>query len=326
MGLSKEFLNTHIQEWEHKLSGPVYPHREKWPSHLFHHAPLENAVSILNSGTILSRNDSSRLRTRDVAAAGVIDYSIRAHSFVRLYFRPRTPTQYHVEGVQKAGDNPYGENVHAPVLMMFVLDSRSVLSSDGVFFSDANMQSGAIENSSETFFRTIPFDKVYHEGGTRSDRSIISRRCAEVLVPSPLSLDDKLRWVYCRSEAERATLLQALSASASRWERKIRVSDDLKVFEKRFTFVEKVSLINEGVIFRLNPRADLRLISVSLEVRDATGGMCVRMNNAEIPASPPKAAAWQVKAKLTPGLYRVIIRLEGHEAYNCTLMLDELPF
>lgn len=275
---------------------------------------------------MLSRNESLGFRARDVAAVGVIEHSIRAHSFVRLYFRPRTPTQYHVEGVQKTGENPYGENVHAPVLVMFVFDSRSVLSLDGVFFSDANMQSGAIENSSEAFFRAIPFDKVYHEGGTGGDRSIITRRCAEVLASSPLLLDDKLRWVYCRSDAERATLLQALSASASKWEKKIRVSDDLKVFEKRFTFVEKVSLVNEGIIFRLNPRADLRPISISLEARDTTGRICVRMSNAELPATPSKASAWQVKAKLKPGLYRVIIRLEGHEAYNSTLMLDEFPF
>ncbi len=326
MGLSKDFLDAHIQEWEQKLSGPAYPHREKWPSHLFHHPPLENAVSILTSGLMLSRDDSSRLRARDVAATGVIDHSIRAHSFVRLYFRPRTPTQYHVEGIQKTGDNPYSENVHAPVLVMFVFDSRSVLSSDEVFFSDANMQSGVVENSSEAFFRAIPFEKVYHEGGTGGDRSIITRRCAEVLAPSPLSLEGKLRWVYCRSEAERATLLQALSASASQWDKKIRISDDLKVFEKRFTFVEKVSLVNEGIIFRLNPRADLRPISVSLEARDATGRVCVRMNNTELSATPPKAAAWQVKAKLQPGLYRVVIRLEGHEAYKSTLMLDEFPF
>ena len=326
MGLSKPFLDAHIRDWEQKLKGQAYPHREKWPGHLFHHTPLGNAVGILMSGQMLSRRDSAQVRTLDVAATGVIDNSQRAHRFVRLYFRPRTPTQYRIEGVQKASDHQYGNNAHAPVLVMFVLDAHRVLSLDGVFFSDANMQTGAIENSTECFFKNIPFSKVYHEGGIGWDRNINSHRCAEVLAPSPMRLDDKLRWIYCRSEAERATLIAALGKNAMVWGKKIIISDDLKVFEKRFAFVDKVLLTNEGVIFRLNPRSDAKPIAVSLEVRDAAGKVSVRMNTTELSAAPPKASAWQVKAKLRSSLYKVVITLKGHQAYSSTLMLDDVPF
>jgi len=188
MGLNKEFLDTHIVEWENKLKGPAYPHREKWPRHLFHHAPLENAVNILTSGQLLSRTDSDTMRARDVAAQGVIDHSQRAHKFARLYFRPRTPTQYHIEGIRKFGECQYGENAHAPVLIMLIFDARLVLSLQGVCFSNSNMQTGVIEGSTTAFFLNIPFDKVYHEGGIGGDRSITSHRCGEVLAPSPMAI------------------------------------------------------------------------------------------------------------------------------------------
>ncbi len=326
MGLSCEFLDAHIGEWEQKLKGPAYPYREKWPRHLFHHAPLENAVSILKVGQLLSRSDSDRVRTRDVAAVGVINHSVRAHQFARLYFRPRTPTQFHIEGIRKLGECRYGENAHAPVLIMFVFDARCILSLEGVYFSDSNMQTGAIENSTAAFFQTIPFDKVYHEGGFAGDQSITSHRCAEVLAPSPMMLAGKLRWIYCRSEAERVTLIQSLEDQAEKWEKKIRVSDDLKVFDKRFTFVERVLLANDGIIFRLNPRYDLQTIAVLLEARDTNHNLCIQMKNGVLAATPPNGSFWRARAKLKPGAYRIIIELDGHRAYDAVLRLDETPF
>jgi len=326
MGLSARFLNAHIHEWEQKLKGPSYPHRQHWPSRLFHHAPIENAVSILRSGQLLSRIDSEKTRPRDVAAAGVIDHSQRAHQFARLYFRPRTPTQFHIEGIRKAGECQHGDNTHAPVLIMLVFDARQVLSSDGVCFSDPNMQTGVVERSTEDGFRVIPFDKVYNEGGIAGDTSITKHRCAEVLVPSPMALDGRLRWIYCRSEAERVTLIQALGHYAMLWAKRIVISDDLKVFEKRFTFVESVSLANDGVIFRLNPRYDLRQIAVKVEARDTNGRLVARFETTGIAAWPPSASAWRVKAQLKPGVYQVIIELDGHRAYEALLRLDEIPF
>ena len=326
MGLSARFLDAHIGEWEQKLKGSTYPHRENWPRHLFHHTPLENAVSILTSGQLLSRIDSDKIRARDVAAAGVIDTSARAHHFARLYFRPRTPTQYHIEGIRRPGECQFGENAHAPVLIMFVFDARRVLSLQDIRFSDSNMQTGTHEGSTEVFFRAIPFDKVYHVGGFAGDHSITSRRGAEVLAPSPMVLDGKLSRIYCRSEAERETLMQRLGSHVARWEKRIRISDDLKVFEKRFAFVEKVSLANDRVNFRLNPRHDLLPISVRLEARGADGRPCVRFRSDGIVAKPPNPWAWYVRAQLGYGAYKVVIELDGQIAYDTILRLDDIPF
>jgi hypothetical protein len=208
VGLGQAFVEAHIARWEAKLQSPFYPHRHKWPSRLFHHSPLENAVKIILDGNLRSRDDPKNLREKDVAAETVIGYRQHAHRSVRLYFRPRTPTQYHIEGIRKLGECKFGDNAHAPILIMFVLDARRVLTKSGIQFCDRNMQSGsAFPDDTLEYFENIPFEKVYHEGGTGGDATIIAHRCAEVLAHSPLPLAESLQWIYCRSNAERQTLL-----------------------------------------------------------------------------------------------------------------------
>lgn len=325
MGISHEFLESHIREWEERLKEAAYPHRAKWPSRLFHHSPLENAIAILKGGCLRSRSDPQNMRRRDVAAAGVIDNRVDAHHFVRLYFRPRTPTQYHIEGIRKPADCRY-DGAHAPVLIMFVLDGRPVLALEDVCFSDRNMQLGdAIPGKTQEYFSSIPFHKVYHEGST-SDHSIFHHRCAEVLAPSPLSLDFTLQWVYCRSEAERDTLLYFLERDASAWAPKIKVSDDLRVFEKTYCYVETVNLSRTGVIFQLNPRRDRGANHIRVCVWNAQGRQVVNFVNHSLPALPPQGKRWRVGAKFGEGVYRIRIDIEGHLAYENVLALDEAPF
>jgi hypothetical protein len=269
MSLSPAFLNAHIAEWEDKLNGPVYSHRAKWPGRLFHHTAIENAEHILRSGLLLSREDSEGRRIRDVAGTEVIQSRHRAHQFARLYFRPRTPTQFHIEGIRRS-DEIY-QGAHAPVLVMLVFDARRVLATNRVRFSDGNMQSDwTTDDDTEDFFKAIDWASVYHEGPTH-ERAIFSRRCAEVLVPSPYSVGNSLQWVYCRSAAERTMLLHALGSHGRRWTQKIVISDDIRVFEKKYTYVEDVALQGDGVVFRLHRRVDGQPIAVRVDVWDPKG-------------------------------------------------------
>src|SRR5687768_16448963 len=108
MALSDEFIQTHIARWEQELNKPSYAHRAKWPSRLFHHSPLGNAVRILTEGALRARNDPANSQFVDVAAPDVIAVRGDAHQYVRLYYRPRTPTQFHPEGIRKVGECLYG--------------------------------------------------------------------------------------------------------------------------------------------------------------------------------------------------------------------------
>ena len=116
MGLSTDVVKSHIDQWEDRLSRGKGRYRENWPSRLFRHEPLENAVEILKSGALLSRRDAEGEIARDIAPADIIGSRRAAHDSVRLYFRPKSPTQYHIESIRKPRDLYHGRQ--APVLVL----------------------------------------------------------------------------------------------------------------------------------------------------------------------------------------------------------------
>jgi hypothetical protein len=325
MALTTAFVETHITKWEEALTKPWYPYRSKWPSRLFHHAPIENVVKILLDGNLRSRDDPQNKKIKDVAAAGVIDSRHHAHDSARLYFRPRTPTQYHIEGIRKAGECSYGNASHAPVLVMLVFDARTVLTIPSVKFCDRNMQLAAANpDDTEAYFLEIPFVKVFHEGGIGGDRSIIEHRCAEVLATSPMSLDKTLQWICCRTRAERETLLYLLGDRQLDWAHKIIISDDLLVFERKFVFVEDVGISQEGLIFQLNPRADQKPIHVHAKAWNEAQQEVINFTNPELPAHPSASVKrWRIARELPNGRYFVHIDLEGHLAFRGHVTLGD---
>jgi hypothetical protein len=318
VALTPAFVDAHIAHWQQQLTSPYYPHRKHWPGRLFHHAPIENAVAILRDGNLRSRNDSANMHPIDVAAPGVIDARTHAHDRVRLYFRPKTPTQWHIEGIRRDGECTYGMGSHAPVLVMFGLDARSILCRPDIRFSNRNMQlNDTVAGDDEAYFADIPFAKVYSEGGTGGDRSVIDARCAEVLPTSPLPLDECLRAIYLRSEPERDMLLHMLGNARGRWEKYCRVSDALKVFQKEYSFVQDLRLTSDGVIFRINPRQDRRNIAIKIDVWDAAGTKRIDFFNSDHEPHPkPPASTWIYRKKLADGRYLVEVRLENCLAYR----------
>ena len=324
MGLGSHFVDQHIAHWERRLTGGMYPYRVMWPRYLFHHSPIENVVDILKRGVLLSRNDMQGLAARDVAGAGVIEARDHAHPFVRFYFRPRTPTQYHIEGIRRQGECRYGEHAHAPVLVMLMFKARNVLTSEGVSFCDRNMQLGAaVRGESEQYFSEIPFDKVFSEGSTGGDVSYTHHRCAEVLATSPLELNENLKWICCRSDAERTTLLHLLGPAAAKWRSQIHVSDDLIVFQKEYAFVDEVELSSNGVLFRFNPRRDRAALSVAIGVWHDGGELVQSFKYDSLAAYPPDSRRWLSRVTLPDGSYKVKIELDGHRAYEAVHLVGD---
>jgi hypothetical protein len=331
MALTEAVIDAHIARWEQTLANSAYPYRSKWPARLFHHAPLENIAAILNSGSLLSRDDSNATRPLDVAEPSIINNRTAAHAFGRLYFRPRTPTQFCIEGIRKPTEY-YKGTKHCPTIGVLVFDTKTILMMDGVKFTPANMQShGTRSDSSEEFFQTIDFASVYHEGpfAAAEKAAIIARRCAEVLVPSPLPLNaGALRWVYCRSNAERMYLLDMLNYEEKFWAARVRVSDDLRVFEKRHTFVQSVDISDEGIIFSLAPRIDAADVKIAMSVRNATTNISVVTLAPQMikPIPPNENKNWIIKHPMTEGRYRVEIWLEDCRAFSAELLHESIPF
>jgi hypothetical protein len=247
-------IEAHVAAWRHRLPGE----RAWWPQFVYHFTDVNNAASILKSERLYSRARARKLAfmKNENAALVVIDQTVPEHQeFVRLYFRPRTPTQFRNEGIR-----PYGQRwqgAHCPVPVFLCFDTVELLSQDGVGFSDGNMgRQGTEFGESLSLFRRIRFEDVFHDSSWTLENGarIKNARHSEVLVRDELPLAPGLAMIVCRSSAERQTLLHMLPRTSQvRWEPRMRV--DPRFFYRQGVYVESVNVGEETIRFELNPGA-----------------------------------------------------------------------
>jgi hypothetical protein len=321
MAVSAEIISAHVQTWEARLATS---HRRHWPSRLFRHEALENAVELLKTGQLLSRRHAQDVMKRDVAPDEIINLNHDAHDFARLYFRPRTPTQYRIEGIRRQDEIWNGK--HAPVIYMFVFRSSELLTRPGVHFSRGNMQiPGTQILDGDDNFNGLNFSKIYHEGSYSPDEADIKIwRCAEVLVDSPLDLDNCLEAIVCRSDAERKTLIYFLGDFAENWINKIQVVSQPGFFNAEYAFVESVDLSADGVQVRFHPRIRLPMDStIDLSVFDANNPLMRRDFLGKVLDIRKR---WNFPAEFAEGSHVVEIKIEGELAYRNKLEFNLNPF
>lgn len=103
----------------------------------------------------------------------------------------------------------------------------------------------------------MPWKKIYRTGSidhSKAEKSdIVFRRNAEVIVPRSLDLN-ALYHVYCRSNAERETLLHFLPPNLrSRYQDKIVATTRSFLFYRQQTFIEIVRLSSEAAFVHFSP-------------------------------------------------------------------------
>lgn len=285
---------------------------------------LNNAIKILNTGQLLSRNECAKrsIQFVDCASSTVIANTLSSHKdFVRLYFYPRTPTQYHNEGIRPASSySNQGAHCAVPVFMMF--DFVNLLADDLTQFSTGNMASSAVEfGASEAIFDEIRFDLVYHRGsiwGHQNADTITFHRHAEVLVPDSLSTEG-IKRIVCRSHPERRTLLYGLRPEVrAHFENLVRVEAS-EFFEGVWAFVEKVEPENSRLKFTFHAPDSLSSpLLVTFKYDDGTG----TWNWQE---------RWQLRSPLTMDLSKAgptgvaTLWIEGSMAFQDKVNLTEAP-
>lgn len=321
MPVSTQVVEAHVQTWEARLG---VSHRRHWPSRLFRHEVLENAVQLLRAGELLSRSAAANVMQRDVAPDDIINLNDTAHRYARLYFRPRTPTQYRIEGIRKASEIWNGK--HAPVVYMFVFRSRELLTRPGVHFSRGNMQIPGMDVlDGDDNFGQLDFSKIFHEGSYRPEHADIKVwRCAEVLVDSPLPLDEGLEAIICRSDAERKTLLFHLGELAGHWANRIQVMSQPGFFNAEYAFVESVDLVGDGAHVRFHPRVRLPMESrIDLSIESVTNPLDRRdFHNLDLDIRKP----WKFPFVLQEGQYKIEVKIEAELAYKNILHFALSPF
>jgi hypothetical protein len=252
--------------------------RAWWPQFVYRFDDVRSVASILQRGAVLSREQCDRegIEHHDAANQAIIEATPYAHRYVRLFFRPLTPTQFHMEGIKAAADLSATKE-HCPVPVFLLFDSGGLLGEQGVQFSDGGIarRSRYRVGRSAEFLQTIPFESVYHDGPLPDDPSersdIIFRRHAEVLIENEVDLRF-LKHIRCRTGPERDTLLYLLGDAAPRYSALIRIAPPgAAIFYRQGMFVETVHMLRDRLYFRMANRGR-RLYDADLLVSDSTTG------------------------------------------------------
>ena len=301
--------------------------RQSWPGYLFHCTDILNVLSILRQGEMLSRTkvEEAGLLQLDIASPEVIEHTdLNLQDYVRLYFRPCTPTQYRNEGFRPIGQ--WAWNSHCPVPVYLIFDSVTLLSRSDCRFSDGNLSSTYVNVASDiAFLKQIPFELVYHVGWfDRSDPdNIVHHRNAEVLVPQRISLDS-LRYIGCRSSAEYEMLLHLLPPNArSRWIEKIGLAR--RLFNRKWTFVEQVEMSSEQVVFRFNRSSQTPgPFKANVILEESISGPQDYWSDDEYQCN--RTLHLSLLSSRNPLDYTVRLFLNDHLAYANRYQAEDLPF
>lgn len=326
--------------------------RKYWPRFAFHFTDINNAVEILKLGFICSRNyaNNHNIMINDNASKEVLNNThLWVRDMVRLYFRPRTPTQYYNEGFQtkKSRDNS-NFSANCPVPIFFLFDLNDILGDSDVQFSDKSLALSTDTKlmSTPEDFRTLPFDEIYHDSGLGSmtfekKEEIKQHKHAEIIKKDLLNLD-KLKWIYVRSSAERETLINLLHAENIFDYDQVVVIGSESTFYMNRNYIKRVVLESNGINiessvknaypdewgdakFALNPDNSDDFLDVKLKLIKSDGESFIW------PTNDDQKALLKISQRLNftnqHNKYGVEIYIDNHIAYKGRYSKqDDLPF
>lgn len=236
--------------------------RRVWPQYAFHYTDLRNAVRILETKSLLSRQQleiAGALPVSSGSSEVLSGTETWIKDCVRFYFRPKTPTQYHAEGVKSQAFLASSKfpDAHCPAPVFFLFDLADVLCRQETKFSDRGLGSHAHRIlSTADDLRRLDWPKIYHNGPidpSQDVREVTACRNAEIIAPHSLALDS-LKFIYCRSEPELETLLHLLpSSTVQQYRRRILSSTRSDLFNRHHTFLESVRLSAQSVVLSFSP-------------------------------------------------------------------------
>ncbi len=243
--------------------------------------------------------------------------------YVRLYFRPRTPTQYRWEGIRPRAEIYHG-TAHCPVPVFFLFDSGEVLTLRDCRFSSGNLGvSGPQVGDTAEFLRDLDFRKIYSVGPhDPADRSIRLSRNAEVIVKDELPLHG-LQRIVAWTPAERQTLLSLLDApTRSKWERKIVIDGRSDLFERKWTFIERATLSADAATLHFSPDSlTPGPFGLHVDLQDLGSSKAYSYDEDAFFSTPE----WSLAVPDQVWSYRLRVLLDDHLAYRGDYFGD-LPF
>ena len=232
-----------------------------WPDYLYHFTDVHNVVSILYNGWIYSRSQATANHTmvNDNASRAVIEATRNDNKgYARLYFRPLTPTQFHNEGYKPVEVRKSDINASCPIPVFLCLGVNETLQLPGTKFAERGI-SGLHNDIKEGLeeFKKLEFSKIYHDGWFGpEDREIIEYRHSEVIREGGFPIGLLLKWIICRTQAEKETLLFLLRQCSTRlyntYKDRILYEPRLRCFYNNGIFIKAVDIIDNVLIVSFN--------------------------------------------------------------------------
>ncbi len=304
--------------------------RNWWPQFVFHYTDIRNAVNILRSGYLYSRYHSEKTKQLVVSSgspAVLAGTDAEFKDCVRLYFRPKTPTQFYAEGIQSQITLSKSKfpDAHCPVPVFLLFSASAILARSDCRFSDGCLgtrtRKALLSTADE--LKNLPWQQIYHTGWTYS-RDIIFHRQAEITIPRELDLD-ALCFIYCRSEAERETLFHLLTPDLlTQYHSKIIATTRYIPFYRQHTFVERARLFSNGADFHFSPETQSPG-PFSLQVDFNVGGQ--QFSHTADHFLLEGQYVYRVTLPISVSTYTVRLLLDAHPAYaNTYQQEDDIPF
>ena len=189
-----------------KLTSKLNQKKSNWKGYIYHFTHLENAVSILKSASILSRN---KAKFQDSAGQDLIgrtnDYI--KNNFARFYFRPLTPTQWHNELLGSR------ENIFAlcpvPIFLRFKIEDVLKTHHARCAVSNGNLATEwARYGNSIEFLDHFDFDNIYNFFG-EANYKIASQQ--EFIVKNGLHFSNGIDFkIICRNIQDKEALINLI--------------------------------------------------------------------------------------------------------------------
>jgi hypothetical protein len=131
-----------------KINGVRFIERFPRQPFIYHFTHLFNAIDIIKSRKILSRNNALDLGGFANAAGNLVNRRSTAHHYARFYFRPQTPTQFYNECLGNDPSDYYYQKARnlglpkCPMPVFFKFDLKEILMkmADKCYYSTGNMQ------------------------------------------------------------------------------------------------------------------------------------------------------------------------------------------
>jgi|GEM_PF-968206 hypothetical protein len=182
--------------------------------YVYHFTHIENAASILRGEKLLARNFCPD-NFKNSAGVNLINRTREdVKNFARFYFRPKTPTQWHNEGLGKRRKNIYAL---CPVPIFFRFNLKQVLKTHGsrCAVSSGNLAaSGSYYGNSTAFLEQgFDFNNVYSTLQRVGKETFLRASQQEFIIFHELDFDKLITddiTIICRSSQDKQTLINLL--------------------------------------------------------------------------------------------------------------------